>query len=150
MNVGLEVAALDRGGWDTHVAQGGATGYLALGLDDVAKSLAAFAQDLGSEMTSVNVVVQTEFGRRAGENSGLGTDHGAGSFMLIMGGGVKGGKVYGKWPGLEEHQLSGPGDLAVTTDYRNVLAEILLKRTPHAKIPAVFEDLAYQPVNVIA
>ncbi len=127
-NVGLEVACLDRGGWDTHVAQGAGTGLLASQLDDVAKSMAAFAGDMGSEMSQVTVIAMTEFGRRASENTGLGTDHGRGSCMFLLGGGVKGGKIYGNWPGLKEDQLEGPGDLRVTTDYRDVLSEVLLKR----------------------
>ncbi len=127
-DVGLEVACLDRGGWDTHVAQGAGTGLLASHLDDVAKSLAAFAADMGKELGRVTVVVMTEFGRRTEENTGLGTDHGRGSCMFVLGGGVKGGKVYGDWPGLKENQLEGPGDLRVTTDYRDVLSEVLLKR----------------------
>ncbi len=128
-DVGLEVACLDRGGWDTHVAQGAGTGLLASQLDDVAKSMAAFATDMGTEMNRVTVVAMTEFGRRAAENTGLGTDHGRGSCMFLLGGGVKGGKVYGDWPGLKTEQLEGPGDLRVTTDYRDVLAELLASRT---------------------
>ncbi|GAB4465870.1 MAG: DUF1501 domain-containing protein [Armatimonadaceae bacterium] len=127
-NLGMEVAALSRGGWDTHVAQGGTVGLLAGELKDVGDSLAAFAQDLGSEMERVTVLVQTEFGRRVYENDGLGTDHGRASMMLLLGGGIHGGKVYTKWPGLEENQLEQPGDLRVTTDYRTVLAEIVEKR----------------------
>ncbi|HTQ10528.1 MAG TPA: DUF1501 domain-containing protein [Fimbriimonadaceae bacterium] len=124
-DVGLEVAVLDKGGWDTHVAQGVATGLLSANLQDLGDSLAAFAQDLGAEMSRITLVAQTEFGRRLHENSGLGTDHGRASFMLVLGGGVKGGKVYAKWPGLEDSQLEPPGDLRVTTDYRQVLADVL-------------------------
>jgi uncharacterized protein (DUF1501 family) len=127
-DVGLEVAVLDKGGWDTHVAQGVATGLLSGQLQDLGASLAAFAGDLGVDMSRVTVVVQTEFGRRLQENSGLGTDHGRGSVMFVLGGGVKGGKVYTQWPGLEDHQLEPPGDLRVTTDYRQVLSEVLAQR----------------------
>ena len=126
--VGLEAAFLDRTGWDTHVGQGGATGWLALQLGDVAQSLAAFAQDLGAEKRRVTVIVQTEFGRRVAENSSLGTDHGRAGAMFVWGGGVNGGKVYANWPGLKPEQLEQPGDLRVTTDYRVVLAEVLAKR----------------------
>lgn len=147
--VGLEIAALDKGGWDTHVAQGVSTGLLSGQLDDLGKSLAAFARDLGPEMANVTVVVQTEFGRRAGENSGLGTDHGRASMMFLMGGGVKGGKVYSKWPGLEAHQLEEPGDLKVTADYRDVLAEVLTKRTAGSDVAAVFPGLEHQAVGCI-
>ncbi len=122
---GLEVAFLDQGGFDTHVVQGGSTGWLANLLTDLGQSLRALNDDLGEIMGRTTVVVMTEFGRRAYENGGLGTDHGRASFMLTLGGGVKGGKVYSDWPGLEKHQLVGPGDLKVTTDYRSVLAEIL-------------------------
>ena len=128
-NVGLEAACLDRGGWDTHVAQGGIQGFLGEQLKDVGNSLAAFVHDLGKEkMNRVTVVVMTEFGRRAYENSGLGTDHGRASTMLVAGGNVLGGKVYGTWPGLGAADLEGPGDLRVTTDYRTVLGEIIRKR----------------------
>jgi uncharacterized protein (DUF1501 family) len=123
--VGLEVAVLDKGGWDTHVAQGVSTGLLSGNLQDLGSSLAAFHRDLGTEMSRVTVVVQTEFGRRLQENSGLGTDHGRASVMFLLGGGVKGGKVFARWPGLEDHQLEPPGDLRVTTDYREVLSQVL-------------------------
>ncbi|MDF2440572.1 MAG: hypothetical protein JWN98_1556 [Abditibacteriota bacterium] len=135
--VGLEVACLDRGGWDTHIAQGGSAGWMALQMADVAQSLAAFARDLRQEMRRVTVVVMSEFGRRAGENSGLGTDHGRGGAMMIMGG-VRGGKVYGRWPGLAPHQLETPGDLRVTTDYRDVLCEILARRIGNIAAQRVF------------
>jgi uncharacterized protein (DUF1501 family) len=127
--LGLEVAFLDRGGWDTHVGQGGATGWLATQLQDVGDSLAAFARDLGaSGLRRVTVVVLTEFGRRVQENSGLGTDHGRASAMFVLGGGIYGGKVYARWPGLAVPQLEDGIDLKVTTDYRDVLAEIVAKR----------------------
>src|SRR5262249_6336791 len=122
--VGLEVAFLDKGGWDTHFGQGSTAGLLFNNLQDVAQALSAFVTDLGGEMSRVTVVIQSEFGRRLSENFSLGTDHGHGGAMWAMGGGVKGGKVYGKWPGLGPDQLVGPGDLASTTDYRNVLAEV--------------------------
>jgi uncharacterized protein (DUF1501 family) len=141
--IGLEVACLDKGGWDTHVAQGSSTGWQAGLMDDLSKSLTAFAADLGPRMKNVSVIVMTEFGRRAYENSGLGTDHGRGSFMILMGGGFKGGQVFGTWPGLKENQLEGPGDLKVTTDYRNVLAEVLNKKLNNHSVSEVFPGLAY-------
>ena len=139
-NVGLEAACLDRGGWDTHVAQGGIQGFLGEQLKDVGNSLAAFVQDLGKDISRVTVVVMTEFGRRAYENSGFGTDHGRASTMLVVGGSVLGGKVYGTWPGLNQDQLEGPGDLRVTTDYRTVLGEIVSKRMGSGPeiLPSVF------------
>lgn len=138
--VGLEVACLDRTGWDTHVGQGTVNGFLAMQFRDVAQSLAAFLTDLGAKNRErVTILVMTEFGRRAGENSGLGTDHGRASSWLLLGGGVAGGKVYGKWPGLEPSQLEEPGDLRVTTDYRTVLAEVMSKRLGAASaVPSVF------------
>lgn len=141
--VGLEVACLDRGGWDTHVAQGSAGGWLATELEDVGRSLAAFATDLGAEMNGVTVVVMTEFGRRLQENSGLGTDHGRGSVVMLLGGGVIGGKVFADWPGLEKQQLEPPGDLRVTTDYRDVLAEVVTRRLRNERIAEVFPG--YRP-----
>ncbi|HEY3780921.1 MAG TPA: DUF1501 domain-containing protein [Fimbriimonadaceae bacterium] len=141
--IGLEVACLDKGGWDTHVAQGNSTGWQAGLMTDLSSGLSAFAADLGPKMKNVSVVVMTEFGRRAYENSGLGTDHGRGSFMILMGGGFKGGQVFGAWPGLKEGQLEGPGDLKVTTDYRNVLAEVMDKKLRNPSVSDVFPGLAY-------
>ncbi|MES2459935.1 MAG: DUF1501 domain-containing protein [Armatimonadota bacterium] len=124
--VGMEAACLDHRGpylWDTHVAQPNVFPAQAA---DLAQALAAFAQDMGSEgLQNVTVIAMTEFGRRVQENSGLGTDHGHGSVLFALGGPVRGGRVYGKWPGLEPHQLASPGDLRITTDYRHVLSEII-------------------------
>ncbi|MEA2554055.1 MAG: hypothetical protein QOJ65_2231, partial [Fimbriimonadaceae bacterium] len=139
-DVGVEIACLDKGGWDTHVAQGRGTGILANQLKDVALAMAAFAKDLGPKLKRVTVVAQTEFGRRLHENDGQGTDHGHASVMFLLGGGTVPG-VHGKWPGLREDQLSGPGDLQVTTDYRNVLAEILAKRLKNPNAGSVFPGL---------
>jgi uncharacterized protein (DUF1501 family) len=130
------VACLDRGGWDTHVAQ---SGWIGPQLADVGSSLAAFVRDLGPQaMRRVTVLVMTEFGRRLQENSGLGTDHGRASTLFVIGGGAVGGKVWGRWPGLEDHQLDGPGDLRVTTDYRDVLGEIVRKRLGNRRLDTVF------------
>lgn len=147
--VGLEVACLDRGGWDTHVAQGSTTGWMAGNLADLAGSLAAFARDLGKEMRHVTVVAMTEFGRRVRENSGLGTDHGRASVMLVLGGGVQGGKVYARWRGLEPSQLEEPGDLRVTTDYREVLAEVVRERLGNPHVARVFPGITTQGVGVV-
>jgi uncharacterized protein (DUF1501 family) len=144
-DVGLETAFLDPTGWDTHVGQGGATGFLAMRFKDVADALAAFANDLGpSGLSRVTVLVMTEFGRRVGENSGLGTDHGRGSSLLLLGGGVNGSKVYGEWPGLAPGELEPPGDLRVTTDYRTVLSEIVTKRLRRGNeaLPTLFPGYA--------
>jgi uncharacterized protein (DUF1501 family) len=126
-DVGLEAAALDRGGWDTHVAQGTTDGFLASQLDDVARSLAAFAADLGPELARVSCVVMTEFGRRVGENSGLGTDHGRASCWLTLGG-PGDGKVHARWKELKPENLEAPGDVPVTIDYRDILADLLTHR----------------------
>ncbi len=149
-DLGLEVAALDRGGWDTHYAQGSTVGILSLSLDDLAKSLSAFSTDLGTEMSRVTVVVMTEFGRRVAENTGLGTDHGRASFMLVMGGGTKGGQVHTKWPGLEDNQLDETGDLRVTTDYRDVLGEVLTQRMRNTKVSTVFAGYEPRQVGIVA
>jgi uncharacterized protein (DUF1501 family) len=136
--VGLEVACLDKGGWDTHVAQGSTTGWMASHLADLARSLAAFATDMGAGLSGVTLLAMTEFGRRVRENSGLGTDHGRAGVMLLLGGGVRGGKVYGRWPGLQPPQLEEPGDLRVTTDYRTVLAEVVQRRLGNPHVARVF------------
>lgn len=138
--VGLEVACLDKGGWDTHVAQGSTTGWMAANLTDLARSLAAFATDMGDGMRGITLIAMTEFGRRVRENSGLGTDHGRAGVMLLLGGGVRGGKVYARWQGLEPHQLEEPGDLRVTTDYREVLAEVVRKRLGNPHVARVFPE----------
>jgi uncharacterized protein (DUF1501 family) len=152
--VGLEAATLDLGGFDTHFGQGTLDGGLAGGLAGPLRSLgaglAAFARDLGPRLGETTVVVITEFGRRAYENSALGTDHGSASVMLLLGGGLRGGRVHGRWPGLAPGALHEESDLAVTTDYRQVLAEVLVRRRGAADPAAVFPGLAYAPIGVCA
>ena len=143
-DVGLEAAAIDLGGWDTHFGQGAGEGLMAGLLADLGQGLAAFHRDLADRIDDLTVVVMSEFGRRAAENASLGTDHGHGGAMLVLGGGVNGGKVHATWPGLEDGQLFGPGDLAVTIDYRDVLAEICRLRLHNPAVEAVFPD--YTPV----
>jgi uncharacterized protein (DUF1501 family) len=126
-DVGLEVAFADVGGWDTHVNQGAATGQLAARLDDVARGLAALFVDLGDRMDDVVVLTMSEFGRMVVENGNRGTDHGHGNAMIVMGGAVRGGKVYGRWPGLAPEQRYEGRDLAVTTDFRDVFCEIVVR-----------------------
>jgi uncharacterized protein (DUF1501 family) len=126
-NIGAEVLFLDCGGWDNHVNEGGAQGQLANLLKDLGQSLAAFHQDMGDRMADIVVVTMSEFGRTAKENGNRGTDHGHANCMFVMGGDVKGGRVYGKWPGLDDHQLNEGRDLALTTDFRTVVGEILTK-----------------------
>lgn len=146
--VGLEIACIDVDGWDTHVAQGGAVGTMAANLADLADGLAAFYEDLQAQMDGVTVVVMSEFGRRAQENGGLGTDHGHGSMMMTLGGGVNGGRVYARWPGLHDEQLVGPGDLAITTDYRDVLGEIIQKRLNNPLLPQIFPGYTVTPLGL--
>jgi uncharacterized protein (DUF1501 family) len=144
-DVGLEVAAVDVGGWDTHFAQGGSEGLMAGLLADLAGGLAAFHADLVDQADRLTVVVMSEFGRRAQENGSLGTDHGHGSLMLLVGGHVVGNRVHGAWPGLAPEQLIGPGDLAVTTDYRDVLAEVCLKRLNNPALAEIFPGYTATP-----
>jgi len=123
-NVGLEVAFADMLGWDTHVGQGAERGQLALRFRDFGAALAAFAQDLGDKMSDVVVLTMSEFGRTVAENGNRGTDHGHATAMLVLGGGVRGGHVYGQWPGLDRHRLFEGRDLTVTTDFRTLFAEV--------------------------
>lgn len=143
--VGLEVACLDSGGWDSHVNQA----YLDEQMGDLAATLAAFRRDIGPEMSRVTVIVQSEFGRRVEENSGLGTDHGAGGVLFAMGGGVRGGKVYGDWPGIGPTERTGPGDLRITTDYRTVLAEVLEQRLGSQAVQSVFPGLSNRRLGMV-
>ncbi|HEY6147268.1 MAG TPA: DUF1501 domain-containing protein, partial [Thermoanaerobaculia bacterium] len=137
-DVGLEVAFTDVGGWDTHAGEGGAQGQLGNRLRDYGQAIAAFAKDLGSRMADVTLVTVSEFGRTVRENGNRGTDHGHANVMLLVGGGVKGGKVYGRWPGLDAPKLYENRDLAVTTDFRDVFTEVLSKRMGILKLAPVF------------
>ena len=137
-DVGLEIAFADVGGWDTHVNQGGATGQLATRLDDFSKSIAALVQDLGDRMSDVTILTMSEFGRTARQNGNGGTDHGHATAMFVIGGDVKGKKVYGKWPGLEQEQLNEGRDLALTTDFRTVFSEVAFKHLGAANMNSVF------------
>jgi len=137
-DVGLEIAFTDAGGWDTHVGQGAEQGQLANRLRDFGTSLAAFVQDLGDRMGDVVVLTMSEFGRTVAENGNRGTDHGHATAMLLLGGGVRGGKVYGRWPGLAREQLYEGRDLAVTTDFRALFAEVAGRHLGIAKPAALF------------
>jgi uncharacterized protein (DUF1501 family) len=132
-DVGLEVAFADVGGWDTHAGQGNERGQLALRLKDFAEGLAALERDLGPRMSDVVVLTMSEFGRTVRENGNRGTDHGHATAMLVLGGAVKGGRVYGRWPGLRPEQLFEGRDLAVTTDFRSLFSEVAVK---HLGAPA--------------
>lgn len=144
-DVGLEVAFADVGGWDTHAGEGGAQGQLANNLRNFADSISAFATDLGSRMGDVVLVTMSEFGRTVRENGNRGTDHGHANVMLALGGGVKGGKVYGKWPGLSSQQLFENRDLAVTTDFRDVFGELVTKQLGVASLKNVFPGYDTNP-----
>jgi uncharacterized protein (DUF1501 family) len=123
-DVGLEVAFVELDGWDTHNNQGGANGQLAGRLHDFSRAIAALHTDLGDRMSDVLLLTMSEFGRAARQNGGRGTDHGHGTCFFVLGGGVNGGRVLGKWPGLAPEKLFEERDLAVTTDFRAVFAEV--------------------------
>ena len=137
-DVGLEIAFAEIEGWDTHVAEGGATGQLANRLKEFGDGLAAFYQDLGDRMEDVVLVTMSEFGRTARENGNRGTDHGHGNVMFVLGGRVRGGKVYGRWPGLAPEVLYEGRDLDLTTDYRTVCAEVLARHMAQRDLVKVF------------
>ena len=126
-DVGLEVAFAELTGWDHHVNEGAATGQLAGRLDDFARGIAALVTDLGDRMEDVLVLTMSEFGRAVAENGSRGTDHGHGNAMFLVGGTVNGGQVYGQWPGLTAEQRFEGRDLAVSTDFRDVFAEVLVR-----------------------
>jgi uncharacterized protein (DUF1501 family) len=137
-DVGLEIAFADVGGWDTHVNQGSTTGQLAGRLDDFAKSIAALVADLGDRMDDVVILTMSEFGRMARENGNRGTDHGHAGALFVIGGDVKGGKVHGKWPGLANEQLYEGRDLALTTDFRSVFAEVTSRHLGAKSLDRIF------------
>jgi uncharacterized protein (DUF1501 family) len=137
-DVGLEIAFTDAEGWDTHVGQGAEQGQLANRLRDFGASLAAFVQDLGDRMGDVVILTMSEFGRTVAENGNRGTDHGHATAMLLLGGGVRGGKVYGRWPGLARERLYEGRDLAVTTDFRALFAEVAGRQLGIARPATLF------------
>lgn len=143
--VGMQAASLDLGGWDSHFGQSTVMDPL---MARLGRGLAAFCRDLGDELRYTTVVAMTEFGRRVEENSAFGTDHGRGSIMFVIGGGVQGGRVLGKWPGLTKDVLEGPGDLPVTTNYRDVLAPILLRHGVGDALDKVFPGFPISPVTL--
>jgi len=141
-DLGMEIAATDCGGWDTHVGQGAGEGQLASRLKDLAESIAAFAIDLGDRMADVCVVTMTEFGRTVRENGNRGTDHGTASAMMVLGGNVRGRRVLGQWKALDEANLFEGRDLPVITDFRAVLAEVLGSHLGVPKLEKVFPGFA--------
>jgi uncharacterized protein (DUF1501 family) len=136
--VGMEVAFADVGGWDTHVNQGASNGQLAARLNDFSQSVAALVTDLGDRMDDVAILSMSEFGRMVRQNGNGGTDHGHAGAMFVIGGGVKGGKVHGTWPGLEREQLHEGRDLALTTDFRAVFADVLSRHLGATNLAPVF------------
>jgi len=155
--VGLEVACLDLGGWDTHFFQGGSSGLQAELIWQLASGLAAFDADLISYREQVTTLLMTEFGRRVYENGSLGTDHGRGFAMFGMGHGINGGRVHGRWPGLAEEEapgsetlnLPGPSGLKVHVDYRSVLAEVLTTTFGLRDMTQVFPNFHQEPVGLV-
>ncbi len=134
-DAGVEAAFAEIGGWDHH---GNENQQLSTLLNQFSGALAGFSQEMGDRMEDIVLVTMSEFGRTAAENGDAGTDHGHGSLMMVLGGPVKGGKVYGKWPGLEKEQLFEGRDLAVTTDYRTVLSELVRGHLGHQDVSRVF------------
>jgi uncharacterized protein (DUF1501 family) len=144
-NLGVQVAFADIGGWDHHVNEGGTQGQIANVLGDFSQSIAAFWNDLGDLGEDTVVVTMSEFGRTARENGNRGTDHGHANVMFVLGGPVKGGRVYGRWPGLDPSQLYEGRDLAVTTDFRLVLSEVVSRYLGNKDMKEVFPGFEGQP-----
>ncbi len=140
--VGLEVAFTDIGGWDTHVNEGNSRGQLGNLLLQFSSGIAAFYQDLGQRMDDVVLLTMSEFGRTVRENGNRGTDHGHANAMFVVGNSVRGGKVYGQWPGLKTDQLYEGRDLALTTDFRDVFGEIASKHLGNTNLKSVFPGYA--------
>jgi len=145
----VQVAFADIGGWDHHVNEGNTQGQIANLLRDFSQSLAAFWIDLGDLAEDTVVVTMSEFGRTARENGNRGTDHGHANVMFVMGGSVKGGKVYGKWPGLDQSQLYEGRDLAVTTDFRRVLGEAVYRHLGNKDLNTLFPGFENQPAQFL-
>ena len=144
-DLGVEAAFSDIGGWDTHQNQGNVNGQLANRLKEFSTAIAAFWMDMGTDAENITLVTMSEFGRTARQNGTGGTDHGHANVMFVLGGAVKGGKVYGKWPGLSNEQLNEGRDLAVTTDFRNVLGEAAYKTLGAKNLDLVFPGAQVRP-----
>lgn len=142
---GLEAACVDLGGWDSHFSQQTLMDPL---ITRLGEGLSAFAQDLGPALESTTVIVMTEFGRRVAENTSFGTDHGRGSVMFLLGGGVQGGRVLSGWRGLGADALEGPGDIPVTTNYRDVIAPILARHGARDVLAGIFPNFVLRPTNI--
>lgn len=148
-NLGVEAAFSDIGGWDTHQNQGNVNGQLANRLQDFSEGIAAFWQDMGPDAENVTLVTMSEFGRTARQNGTGGTDHGHANVMFVLGGQVKGGKVYGRWPGLNNDQLNEGRDLTVTTDFRRVLGEAAYKTLSAKNLNLVFPGSQVGPAEFL-
>jgi len=148
-NLGVQIAFADIGGWDHHVNEGSTQGQIANVLREFSQSLAAFWIDLGDLAEETVVVTMSEFGRTARENGNRGTDHGHANVMFVMGGPVKGGRVYGKWPGLDQSQLYEGRDLALTTDFRRVIGEAVYKHVGNNNLSQVFPGFENQPAKFL-
>ena len=146
-NIGIEVAFTDVGGWDTHANQGNGRGQLANRLQDFSAGIAALYRDLGERMNNIVILSMTEFGRTVRQNGSGGTDHGHASCLFVAGGPVKGGKVYGKWPGLAVEQLNEGRDLALTTDFRDVFAEVAVRHMGATNANSIFPGFTSSPAN---
>jgi uncharacterized protein (DUF1501 family) len=144
-NLGLEAAFTDIGGWDTHQNQGSVDGQLANRLREFSDGIAAFWRDMGPDAENITLVTMSEFGRTAHQNGTGGTDHGHANVMFVLGGQVKGGKVYGKWPGISDHQLNEGRDLAITSDYRQVLGEVIAKSIGASNLEVTFPGARLNP-----
>ncbi len=146
-DIGLEVAFTDIGGWDTHANQGSSLGQLANRLTELSSGVSALYADLKDRADDVVILTMTEFGRTARENGNRGTDHGHASVMFALGGRVKGGKVYGRWPGLKSNQLYEGRDLAITTDFRDVFAELAKNHLGAANLNTIFPGYQVSAAN---
>ncbi|HEX8472585.1 MAG TPA: DUF1501 domain-containing protein [Pyrinomonadaceae bacterium] len=140
--VGLEIAFTDSGGWDTHSNEGNVRGQLANLLQNFGAGISALVTDLGQRMDDVAILTMSEFGRTARENGTRGTDHGHANAMFLIGNAVRGGRVYGQWPGLRNDQLFEGRDLALTTDFRDVFGEAAHKHLKHANLQTIFPGYA--------
>jgi uncharacterized protein (DUF1501 family) len=148
-NLGVEAAFSDIGGWDTHQNQGGVNGQLANRLKEFSDTIAAFWTDMGEDAENVTLVTMSEFGRTARQNGTGGTDHGHANVMFVLGGQVKGGRVYGRWPGLEDAQLNEGRDLTVTTDFRRVLGEAAYKTLGARNLELIFPQAEVHPSDFL-
>ena len=144
LGLGLRVSTVDFGNWDTHINQAGQFNDQ---VNMLSSALMAFWRDLGNHRDHVSVVVMSEFGRRLKSNDSGGTDHGHGNAMMMLGANIKGGRMYGKWPGLRNDALDEGADLAITTDYRTVLSEMMQKHMKFAEVTKVFTGFKAENLN---